>query len=51
MNAKHVQSQSTEEKLHKVCLKKEQNLESRLFLEQQQAIIYMYCYTRINAIT
>ena len=31
--------------------KKEQNLESRLFLEQQQAIIYMYCYTRKNAIT
>jgi len=31
--------------------KKEQNLKSRLFLEQQQAIIYMYCYTRKNAIT
>ena len=51
MNAKHVQSQSTEEKTPQSLFKKEQNLESRLFLEQQQAIIYMYCYTPKNAIT
>ena len=51
MNAKHVQSQSTEEKTPQSLFKKEQNLKSRLFLEQQQAIISMYCYTRKNAIT
>ena len=39
------------EKTPQSLFKKEQNLKSRLFLEQQQAIISMHCYTPKNAIT